>query len=412
MSTSELRRAIVLSGGGARGAYEAGVLTYLLDELPQRLGRPVALNIISGTSVGAIHACYLAATAHEAAGRGRRLARLWEHMTLSEVFGASALGILQVPARMLGLLRPSGLAPGEDLPDRLRGLLDTSALEERVRKAIPWRSLRENVAAGRSDAVCVAATEISTGRVVVFIESRHPRELRWTRDPSVVARSAHLGAAHALASAAIPGLFPVVRLGEAYYADGGLRLNTPLSPALRLGADRALVVALRHGKAGESPDPLRARRLAYSASPIFLVGKALNALLLDHVDRDLRQVRLLNEILRRAREIGGVELLDRINEAVTRERGQPFKIVENLVIRPSADLGVIASEAARDAHGHSGTSRGIRFALRTLGFGRSPFEADLLSYFFFDRHYTAPLLKLGMKDASNQEEALLRFFSE
>jgi len=388
------------------------VLTYLLDELPQRLGHPAALDLISGTSVGAIHACYLAATAHEAAGRGRKLARLWEQLGLSEVFGASALGLLQIPVRMLGLLRPSGLGRGEHLPDRLRGLLDTSALEDLVRKAIPWRSLGENVAAGRLDAVCVTATEVSTGRAVVFVESQHPRELRWARDPSLEAKSVHLSAEHALASAAIPGLFPVVRLGKAYYSDGGLRLNTPLSPALRLGADRVLVIALRHGGSGEAQHPLRAGRLAYSASPIFLLGKMLNALLLDHVDRDLRQMRLLNDILRSAQEVGGLDLLDRINETVARERGQPLKIVEDLVIRPSADLGVMAGEAARDLHGHSATSRGIRLALRTLGFVGTPFEADLLSYLFFDRQYTTPLLKLGLEDARRQEKALIGFFSE
>jgi len=388
------------------------VLSYLLDELPQRLGHPVALDLISGTSVGAIHACYLAATAHEAVGRGRKLARLWEHMGLSEVFGASALGLLQMPVRMLGLLRRSGLARGEHLPDRLRGLLDTSALEDLVRNAIPWRSLRENVAAGRLDAICVAATEVSTGRVVVFVESRHPKQLRWTRDPSIVAQSVRLSAEHALASAAIPGLFPAVRLGEAYYSDGGLRLNTPLSPALRLGTDRVLVIALGHGVTADDQHPLRAGRLAYSASPIFLLGKVLNALLLDHIDRDLRQMRLLNDILRRAQEVGGLDLLDRINETVERDRGQPFKIVEDLVIRPSANLGIMATEAARDLHGHSATSRGIRLVLRTLGFVGNPFEADLLSYLFFDRQYTAPLLKLGLEDARGQEEALMGFFSE
>jgi NTE family protein len=387
------------------------VLTYLLDELPQRLGHPVALDLISGTSVGAIHACYLAATAHEAVGRGRKLARLWEHMGLSEVFGASALGLLQMPVRMLGLLRPSRLAREEHLPDRLPGLLDTSALENLVRKAIPWRSLRENVAAGRLDAICVAATEVSTGRVVVFIESQHPKHLRWTRDPSVVAQSVRLSAEHALASAAIPGLFPAVRLGEAYYSDGGLRLNTPLSPALRLGTDRVLVIALGHGVTADDQHPLRAGRLAYSASPIFLLGKVLNALLLDHIDRDLRQMRLLNDILRRAQEVGGLDLLDRINETVERDRGQPFKIVEDLVIRPSSDLGV-SNRGRPGPVRPTGNLARHRLVLRTLGFVGNPFEADLLSYLFFDRHYTAPLLKLGLEDARSQEEALMSFFSE
>lgn len=257
----------------------------------------------------------------------------------------------------------------------------------------------------------MAATEVSTGRVVAFVDSHNPRELRWTRDTSGVGHSVSLAPEHALASAAIPGLFPAVRIGETYYTDGGLRLNTPLSPVLRLGADQVLVIGVRHDDAPAEPPSILAARLAYSSSPIFLVGKALSALSLDHVDRDLRQMRLLNDILRRAQEVGGPDLLDRINETVERDRGQPFKIVEDLVIRPSTDLGVLASEAARQAHGRSATPRSTRLALRTLGFIGSPFEADLLSYLFFDRSYTAMLLELGLQDARRQEQDLVRFFS-
>ncbi len=333
-------------------------------------------------------------------------------MNLSEIFGTSAMGVLSAPIRLLGLLRPWTQDQSKPLPDRLAGLLDTSALEDVVREAVPWGKIQKNISSGRLDALCVTATEVTTGRAIVFVESHHSEELHWSHDPSIVARPAHLTSEHALASAAIPGLFPAVRIDDDYFSDGGLRLNTPLSPVLRLGADRVLVIALRQGPVAEDPHPLGADRVSYSASPVYLLGKALNALLLEHIDRDLRQMRLLNDIMRRAQEVGGSDFVDRINETVVRDRGQPFKIVEDLVVRPSADVGLLASEAARDVHHQSHTSRGVRLALRALGFVDSPFEADLLSYLFFDRSYTAQLLELGRADARRNEEALARFFSD
>lgn len=404
------KRAIVLSGGGARGAYEAGVLGYLLDELPARLGRPVRFDLVSGTSVGAIHACFLAATAHETSGRGKQLTRLWNDMELSDLFATSPMSMLGTPFRLLGMLRPTSI--GDHPPDRLAGLLDTSALESLVRKAIPWRKLKENVVEGLLDAVSVTATEVTTGRAVVFVDSHRPQDLHWTRDPSIVSRAGPLTLEHALASAAIPGLFPAVRLDDAYYSDGGLRMNTPLSPVLRMGADRVLVLALQHRDPTDASDVVRAGRVAYSSSPIYLLGKALNALLLEHIDRDLRQLHLMNEILKRAEQVGGANFVDRLNETVERDRGEPFRIVETEVVRPSADLGVLAGQAAKGIHGHARTSPGLRMMLRGMGFMDGSFEADLLSYVFFDRSYTAPLLDLGREDARLQEEALVRFFTD
>ncbi|MHC4608311.1 MAG: patatin-like phospholipase family protein, partial [Planctomycetota bacterium] len=239
------RRAVVFSGGGARGAYEAGVVRYLVEELPRRLGRPVEFDILCGTSVGAIHACFLAATADQGPERGARLVDFWSSMRLDQVLPLSARDLIRLPRRLLGVRRIAEAMRDGEAPDRLYGLLDTSELERIVLRAMPWRRIRTNVNAGRVDAVCIAATQIGTGRVVIFMETRERRIQHWTRDPSIVPRPTRLLPTHALASAAIPLLFPAVRVASTYYADGGLRLNTPLAPALRLGADRVLVIALR-----------------------------------------------------------------------------------------------------------------------------------------------------------------------
>jgi NTE family protein len=412
MPSDTPRRAIVFSGGGARGAYEAGVLRYVLSELPRRLGRPLAIELVSGTSVGALHACFMAATAHMGLERADMLARPWEQMRLADLFGSAAGELLRLPRRLFKLLRTPAELRSPRPPDRLYGLLDTHVLEQMVLQAIPWRSIARNVATGRVESLCVAATEIATGRVVVFIDGRKGSDSRWHRDAGVVARPARIGPTHALASAAIPLVFPAVRVGQTYYADGGLRLNTPLAPVLRLGADRVLVIPLRRGPTTGEAGDRAARRIEQYGNPLFLYGKVLDALLLDRIDADLAQLRLINDILRQQQALGGTELAGRVGEALERDRGQRFHVVDDVVVRPSQDLGVLAAQVAREQQ-RSADSPLLRLVLRMLGVSEhDPFEADLLSYLFFDRSYTSTLLDLGYSDAQRQQEELARFFAD
>ena len=405
-------RALVFSGGGARGAYEAGVVRYLLEELPKRLGHPARFDILCGTSVGAIHACYLAATADQGEGRGDRLVKFWTSMRIEEILPLTARDLIRLPRRVLGMRRTAEAMRDGEAPDRLYGLFDTRALERLVLQAIPWRSIRGNVRAGRVDAVCVAATQIGTARVVVFMETRDRHPPRWTRDPNIVPRPTRLLPTHALASAAIPLLFPAVRVASSYYADGGLRLNTPLAPALRLGADRVLVLALRPEPKQASEEALADQRVEDFGSPLFLFGKVLNALMLDHLDTDLARMHVMNEILADGEKAFGADFVERINEVAERERGQAFRSIHDLVIRPSADLGLLAGQILRnlsDAHSRSPL---IRLAARNLGDGGRTPESDLLSYLLFDGEFLAPLADLGFADARTREEELVAFFSD
>jgi len=406
------RRALVFSGGGARGAYEAGFVRYLCDELPRRLGRPVHFDILCGTSVGAIHACYLAATAHEGEGRGARLVDVWTQMRVEEILPLSARDLLRLPRRILGVRKVAQAMRSGELPDRLYGLFDTKPLEKLVIGAIPWREIRNNVREGQVDAVCVAATQIGTGHVVVFMETRDRNVSHWTRDPTVIPRPTRLLPTHALASAAIPLVFPAVRVASTYYADGGLRLNTPLAPALRLGADRVMVLALRQEARQASETHLTETHAADYGSPLFLFGKVLNALMLDHLDTDLARMHVLNEVLDHGETAFGPEFVDRLNEVALRERTQPFRRIHDLVIRPTADPGLLAGEILSnlsDAHTRSPL---VRLAARGLDeSGRSP-ESDLLSYLLFDGEFVAPLADLGFRDAAAREEELVEFFTD
>ena len=202
-----------------------------------------------------------------------------------------------------------------------------------------------------------------------------------------------------------------MRIGRSYFCDGGLRMNTPLAPALRLGADRVLVIGLRHPYAQQELDAVARRRESTILSPIYLAGKALNALLLDRVEYDLARMRLFNAILSRGVEVYGAEFVDAINETIATRRGIAYRIVGDVFIRPSQDLAAIAWHSFRRKR-RSGGMRGwlTRSATRYVGRG-SAGESDLLSYLFFDRSYSERLIALGRHDAEQAADQLCEFFS-
>jgi len=405
------KTALVLSGGGARGAYEAGVLMYLFQDLPKRRGRATHFDIITGTSVGGVHACFVA-SAQQDPDAGARIAEIWRSLSLGKVFAVGATDLIRVPWRLAGFGSPGGVLPATGaVPERIPGLFDTAWLEEIVATRIDWERLRTNIDTGVLDALALAATEIATGRSAVFVDTRAGTVPRWARDPFVIARPARIGTPHALASAAIPLIFPAVRIDRTYYCDGGLRLNTPLSPALRLGADRVLVIGLRYQRTAAEEDRIAHRREANFSSPTYLTGKALNALLLDRIEYDIDRLRLFNAILESGVRTYGPEFLWRINEPIIAQRNTPYRIVRDFFLRPSKDLGALAAECLR----HQPRSRGLREWLsrnvaRYAGRGALG-EADLLSYLFFDRGYADHLIELGRLDAAAREAELIEFLS-
>jgi NTE family protein len=223
----------------------------------------------------------------------------------------------------------------------------------------------------------------------------------WSHDPNAKAIPTAIGAQHVRASAAIPFLFPAVRIGERYYVDGGLRMNTPLSPALRLGADRLIVIALKHARPSQDSGP------AYSedviTQPAFLLGKVLDALMLDQMEYELQRVGLVNALIERGNEVFGEGFLEKINVAVREQRGADYRHVATAVVRPSEDVGRMAAECYQRQGGRR--SMGVLPALLTWAASRGtpPEEADLLSYVFFDRCFTSRLVELGREDARQAE---------
>jgi NTE family protein len=411
MTTKKPKRAVVLSGGGARGAYEAGVLRFILDELPGRTGIAPDFDIMSGTSVGAIHACFLAATADETETRGQRLVEIWDHMRVQEIFKFTIRDFFKLPRRFLGVKHVAKMLRDGQRPDRLYGLLDTEPLERLVLQSIPWQGIRRNIRTGRIDTVCVAATQVATGRAVIFCDSHRAELPPWASVSNIRMQRIRLSPLHALASAAIPLLFPSVRVGARYYADGGLRLNTPLAPAVRLGADRILVIGLTHETGPTTSEALAQERTAEFGNPMYLFGKVLNALMLSPIDADVARLHFVNDIIATGTKVFGSDFLERLNSGLDPMGERPLRKIDNLVIRPSEDLGRLAAEVVRDdPELQLGPFLGL--LRRTTGAGSTAKEADLLSYLLFDAAYARPLAKLGYKDAEARQDELAAFFRD
>ncbi|MBX3246883.1 MAG: patatin-like phospholipase family protein [Myxococcales bacterium] len=380
---------LVLSGGGARGAYEVGVLHYVFHDLVTEQRRAPALRVIAGTSVGAVNATFLGSTAEDFPRGLDHLVELWERLSLADVM---SFGFRQATSLHRVLF---GGRHGV-------GLLDASPLVRLVSEGVRWRQLGRNLRTGVLGALTVSATNVPTGRPVVFVD-RHPNIPPPTKiPPPATVRCCRIGPAHVLASAAIPFVFPPIRIGRQLHCDGGLRLNTPMSPAIHLGADRLFVIGVSDPTADRPalPDD------RYPGAP-FLLGKVLNAFLLDHLTADLQELQRINNFLRDGVRVSGPGFLDEMN-ALARERGEADKrIVDALAIRPSQDLGRIASGHLKKKSRELGRTLG-RQLLRLLDVGESG-DADLASYLLFDGDYARDLIELGRSDARAKRDAIESF---
>jgi NTE family protein len=397
------RVGFVLSGGGSRGAYEAGIIDYIRTDLARKLGRHAPIDIITGTSVGAINAAFLAATMDDPATQSRKITDAWRELRLEELIGLRPRDVWRTVRLLLGGQPP----PPEPGSFRYGGLLETSGLERFVIQHIPWRGIERNLRNGSLHALSVSATHVGTGFTVVFLSSAEPVPREWSRDPFVRHRAAHIGPRHVLASAAIPILFPAVKIGDEYFTDGGLRQNTPMSPAIRLGADRLLLISLRH--VSEVPREIQRERMEAYPKPLFMVGKALNALLLDHTEYDLDRMQRLNHILEAGEHAFGARFQEVMNRELIRLRGAPLRKIDAVHIRPSEDIGVMAAEFARKGLASvSGTV--ARTLIRRFSEGEAAHESDFLSYLLFDGNWAAQLIELGRRDAAAKEDQLIQLF--
>ncbi len=385
---------VVLSGGGARGAYEAGVLSYVYGDFVKKTGRVARFDIASGSSVGAVTGAFLASIAHEPVKGVEKLVQLWQELEFSRVLSFGLRELTFLPRVWLGGAKP-------------QGLFDAEPLARLIGSNISWLNLRRNIRRGVMRAFTLATTHVATGRTHVFVEMCPAYVRPDNVGRSVVMRRGPLSANHVLASAAIPLVFPMVEINGELHCDGGLRANTPTAPTIHLGADRLFIVGLSAEKRDKLIPTLTADR-APGAS--FLFGKVLDAFFLDHLDEDIREIERINEYMEIGTSAFGPDFISTINQKA-RERGKPERLPVRLaVIRPSIDLGQIAHEYLSERTGKRAADSFVAHALlRAIDVGQAA-EADLASFLLFDAGYAQLLIDLGRRDAARKHDELADFF--
>jgi NTE family protein len=395
------RIGLVLSGGGARGAYEAGVLAGVLDVVGEAAASDPLFDVLTGTSIGAINVAYLAAYA-DAPDRGiRRLVARWQSLRLESQLRPQVARFFAWPRTALLRHRGEGTPHGARWG---RALLDVRPFEHIVAD-LPWARVHENVGRGLVQAFIVSALEVARGRTVSFVELGPGAHYVPSRDPRRVSRLETVTGEHVLASAAMPLLLPARRVEGAYYCDGTLRFHTPIAPAIRAGADRLLVIALRANRVGSDQE----ESLDQYPNPTFLFGKILDALLLDPIDDDLRALDRTNRILRHTAAGASPGAIEHAARVVERERGLGYRSLPTLVFRPSQDIGVLAREHVR-RHPTRRSNVAVSLLERVLSLGEHA-EADLLSYLLFDHTFAETLIELGRRDARVRADDVRAFFA-
>lgn len=380
---------LVLTGGGARGAYQAGALLALAEITN---ARHLPFQVLSGASAGSISAGYLASRAHDFPGATRALADLWATLAPRSVFRTDTATL----AKTMGEWGTDLSVGGFIGTGRGKALLDTAPLRELVTSSFDEEALRRHVALGNVHGLAVTATSYGTGLAVTFVDGA--RSIApWTRVTRIGVR-AEIGVDHVMASSAIPIFFPAVLVGDSWYADGCIRLSTPLSPAIHMGARKIVAIAVRHASAGGEPSAAPPPASPASPEPPYpstadTAGILLNALFLDALESDVERALRINET---------VSLL---SPDVRAARKTPLEHVAVLTLRPSVDpASLVLSTVDR-------FPATVRHLFR--GLGASETEGwDLLSYLAFDGVYTTRLLDLGYDDTMARADELRTFLTD
>jgi NTE family protein len=372
---SHRNRALVLTGGGARGAYQAGVLKYIAENIPD-----AHFETLVGSSSGAINIAGLASFGGNMAKAGPAVAELWSQLHMDEVFRTDIFSLASIGLRWLYDLTLGGFFG----KPAAHYLVDTDPLRKLLTRIYRPHAVREALKSGRLRSVAVSATEVYTGNLVTFMQTEHHKAWHRARRH---AENTELTVEHIMASAAIPMLFPSVLVGNRQYVDGCIRSTSPLGPATRLGAEKILAIGVRRYYMRDTgnfhEDPRVKKEPQPSAAQ--LGALVLNSLFAEALDAD-------------------VEHLERLNSMLPEQRDGSFGMrkIDVLVIRPSEDLGELAK------HYQKLVPPVVRFLLRGLGSEQGE-SSDILSYLLFVPEFLEKLVKLGYEDARAEHNRLEQF---
>jgi len=368
---------LVLTGGGARAAYQVGALRALAELF--RNG-PLPFQVVCGVSAGAINGSSLAAEADDFQAAVKHLADTWLSLTPDHVYRTDALSLVSIGSGWFRGLTAGGTQP----PRRYNHLLDTAPLRELLGREITFERIRENVQRGLLRGVAISATNYETGTSVTFFDGA-PEIQPWARSRRMGVKT-EITLDQVMASAAIPIFFPPVQVGRSWYGDGGVRLTAPMSPALHLGADRVLVIGIRHPRTAAETAVLNeaAQRDELPLSQI--LGVLMNAVFLDSLEPDIERVERVTEML----------------GSIQRPAESHLRPVRILLLQPSQDLAMLAADQVMRF------PRTLRFLLKGLGVSQKG-GADLLSYLAFEQEYIERLVTLGYEDTRARAEEVLDF---
>lgn len=376
--TPDRRIGLVLPGGGARGAYQVGVLKAVAEILPRRTPNP--FSVISGTSAGAISSAVLASQARVFRHAVADLERVWAHFRSHHVFRADAATMLRSSLHWAAALVFGGLGVGNP-----RSLLDNAPLRELLGRAINLHSIHESIECGYLDALAITAAGYDSARSVCFYQGREDL-VPWDRVRRV-GRRAEITLDHLMASIAVPMMFPPVMIQNEFFGDGAMRQATPLSPAVHLGAERLLVIGVRD----EVPEPV-ARSVTPVQPPSLgrIAGYVLDALFMDGLSQDLERLTRVNLILG---NLPGRTL----DTGVAR-----LRYIDALIVLPSRDIREIA---IRHVHEMPRPVQILMNGLGALNYG----GRQLVSYLLFEQGYTRELIRLGYEDGLARREEIRDF---
>ncbi|MFK8019191.1 MAG: patatin-like phospholipase family protein [Pseudomonadales bacterium] len=376
-----MKTGLVLSGGGARGAYQVGVLKAIGDLRPKNAHNP--FSVISGTSSGAINAVALASSANNFRLAVKKVERLWNSLHVDIIYKCGRKDVAYSLGRLVGSLFNEGI--GKTRPV---SLLDNEPLRQLLSSRVKFGNIQRRIDAGYLDAVAVTATGYTSGECVTFFQGCEELE-KWRRLRHVGV-PAELSVGHLLASSAIPTIFPAELLSREYFGDGALRQLSPLNPAIRLGANRLLVI----GVSGNARVKIKHQPETHSPSLAQIAGHIFKSAFIDSMEADLEHMMRVNNLL-------GMVQLENPNADT-----DGLKTIDLLAINPSIEFDELAAKHVPDL------PPAMRGLMKVMGATRKGGGGSLASYLLFESDFCKELINCGYEDTMELESEIRLFFDE